>query len=130
MNANSANTASSAKMKSCSYYKKYGCSHNGYTWWEYVFLKEDHNKKKKKQAEAAHVTTDVNIQSHLLSHPQTKSNWIFDTTTSAHMLSNLDKFDTITEDHGIVKVSGKVYLKYEGRGSCLVYPLLPDGSIN
>ena len=46
------------------------------------------------------------------------------------MSSNLNKFDTITEDHGIVEVSGEVYLKYEGRGFCLVHSLLPDGSIN
>ena len=46
------------------------------------------------------------------------------------MSSNLDKFDTITEDHEIVEVGGEVYLKYERRGSCLVYLLLPNSSIN
>ena len=97
-----------------------------------MFLKEDHNKKQKEQAEATHITNDVSIYSqlHPLSHAQTQSNWIFDTAACSHMLSNLDKFDTIIEDHGIVEVGEGVYLKYEERGSCLVHLLLPDGSIN
>ena len=46
------------------------------------------------------------------------------------MTCDLDKFESILEDFGTIEVAGEIYLNYEGRGTCLVYPLLPDGSIN
>ena len=40
-------TASSTKMKSCSYCKKHGRPHIGHTWWDCQFLKEDYEKRKR-----------------------------------------------------------------------------------
>ena len=44
------------------------------------------------------------------------------------MTSNLEHFEHFTLHHGTVEVGGNHFLEYEGKGTCLVHPLLPDGT--
>ena len=44
------------------------------------------------------------------------------------MTSNLELFEVIQKDHGTVKVGGNHLLEYEGKGTCILHPLLPDGT--
>ena len=57
-----------------------------------------------------------------------KNDWIFDTATSSYISSNIDKFKTSYKNNGTVKVGGRPLLKYKGKGTCLLYPLLSDNT--
>ena len=57
-----------------------------------------------------------------------KNDWIFDTTVSLHMTSNLGRFETSSVHSGTVEVAGETFLKYKEKCSCLVYPLYPHGT--
>ena len=57
-----------------------------------------------------------------------ENNWIFDTTASSHMTSDLGRFETFSVHSGTIEVTGKTFLEYKGKGSYLIYPLYPDGT--
>ena len=44
------------------------------------------------------------------------------------MTSNIEHFEYFTPNHGTVEVGGNHYLDYEGKGTCIIHPLLPDGT--
>ena len=44
------------------------------------------------------------------------------------MTSNLGRFETFSANTGTIEVAGETFLEYKGKGSCLVYPLYPDGT--
>jgi len=113
----------------CTWCKKHGHPFEGHMWYHCSRLKEEQKKK----AQSAHVSaesTEACITDVALTAVSTPihSAWIFDTGSSSHMTSDLDKFETIIANHGTVKVGGGVILVHEGKGTCLVHPLLPDGT--
>src|SRR5258706_181716 len=61
-------------------------------------------------------------------HHKHQNDWIFDTAVSSHMTSDLDRFETFSANTGTIEVAGETFLEYKGKGSCLVYPLYPDGT--
>src|SRR5258706_1171644 len=44
------------------------------------------------------------------------------------MTSDLGRFETFSANSGTIEVAGETFLEYKGKGSCLVYPLYPDGT--
>src|SRR5258705_1649467 len=44
------------------------------------------------------------------------------------MTSDLGRFETFSANTGTIEVAGDIFLEYKGKGSCLVYPLYPDGT--
>src|SRR5258705_10480959 len=44
------------------------------------------------------------------------------------MTSDLGRFETFSVNTGTIEVAGETFLEYKGKGSCLVYPLYPDGT--
>ena len=44
------------------------------------------------------------------------------------MTSTIGNFETLQSDNGTVKVGGDHLLRYEGKSTCILHPLLPDGS--
>ena len=44
------------------------------------------------------------------------------------MTSNIVLFEVIQNDHGTVEVGDNHLLEYEGKGTCILDPLLPDGT--
>src|SRR5258706_7341405 len=44
------------------------------------------------------------------------------------MTSDLGRFETFSANTGTIEVAGETFLEYKGKGSCLVYPLYPDGT--
>ena len=44
------------------------------------------------------------------------------------MMVVLEHFEHFTPHHGTVEVGGNHFLKYKGKGTCIVHPLLPDGT--
>src|SRR5258705_1097515 len=73
------------------------------------------------------VTTDVALTA-VSAHHKHQNDWIFDTTASSHMTSDLGRFETFSANTGTIEVAGETFLEYKGKGSCLVYPLYPDGT--
>src|SRR5258708_809226 len=61
-------------------------------------------------------------------HHKHQNDWIFDTAVSSHMTSDLGRFETFSANTGTIEVAGETFLEYKGKGSCLVYPLYPDGT--
>ena len=128
----------------------------GHTWMICRRLKVEQKKKivvqkGKKKEESAHVTTDQSLsqtpvilnptvfpvfqspvvqnQAHVSTNPNKRcSIWKFDTCTSAHMTLNIELFEVIQKDHRTVKVGGNHLLEYEGKSTCILHPLLPDGT--
>src|SRR5258705_451818 len=72
-------------------------------------------------------TTDVALTA-VSTHHKHENHWIFDTTASSHMTSDLSRFETFSANTGTIEVAGETFLEYKGKGSCLVYPLYPDGT--
>ena len=74
-------------------------------------------------------TLVVQNQAHVSTNPNKRRSILkFDTCTSAHMTSNIELFENIQKDHGSVKVEGNHLVEYEGKGTCILHPLLPDGT--
>ena len=71
--------------------------------------------------------TDVALTA-VSAHYKHKNDWIFDTTMSSHMTSDLGRFETFSAHFGTIEVAGETFLEYKGKGSCLRYPLYPDGT--
>src|SRR5258705_9520760 len=44
------------------------------------------------------------------------------------MTSNIGHFETLQSNNGTVKVGGDHLLSFEGKGTCILHPSLPDGS--
>ena len=44
------------------------------------------------------------------------------------MTSDLGRFETFSVHSGTIEVAGEICLEYKGKGSCLIYPLYPDGT--
>ena len=61
-------------------------------------------------------------------HHKHENNWIFDTAASLYMTSDLGRFETFSAHFGTIEVAGETFLEYKGKGSCLIYPLYPDGT--
>src|SRR5258705_1519906 len=72
--------------------------------------------------------TDVALTAVSTHHKQHENDWIFDTAASSHMTSDLGRFETFSANSGTIEVAGETFLEYKGKGSCLVYPLYPDGT--
>ena len=106
--------------------------------------KEKANKDTKAdiKTESAHVSLKVQQQAStrqldasiyvalitMSAHHKYENGWIFDTTVSSHITSDLGRFETFSAYSGTIEVAGKTFLEYKGKGSCLVYPLYPDGT--
>ena len=73
------------------------------------------------------VGTDVALTAMSALHKH-ENVWIFDTTASSHITSNLGRFETFSVHFGTIEVASKTFLEYKGKGSCLIYPLYPDGT--
>src|SRR5258708_8304678 len=71
--------------------------------------------------------TDVALTA-VSAHHKHQNDWIFDTAVSSHMTSDLGRFETFSANTGTIEVAGETFLEYKGKGSCLVYPLYPDGT--
>src|SRR5258705_7333478 len=71
--------------------------------------------------------TDVALTA-VSTHHKHENDWIFDTAASSHMTSDLGRFETFSANSGTIEVAGETFLEYKGKGSCLVYPLYPDGT--
>src|SRR5258706_1894519 len=72
--------------------------------------------------------TDVALTAVSKHHHKHENDWIFDTAASSHMTSDLGRFETFSANSGTIEVAGETFLEYKGKGSCLVYPLYPDGT--
>ena len=72
-------------------------------------------------------STDIALTA-MSAHHKHQNNWIFDTPASSHMTSDLGRFETFSANTGTIEVAGETFLEYKGKGSCLVYPLYPDGT--
>ena len=113
----------------CTYCKKHHPhDFEGHTWVNCQRLKDEQKKRKEKQdkqdkQESAHVSTE-NVST---PNPSTHK-WKFDSYVSSHMTSNIEHFEHFTPNHGTIEVRGNYYLEYEGKGTCIIYPLLPDGT--
>ena len=130
----STGSTTSSSNKTCNGCKKHRHPHEGHMWYECHKLKEEQKKRHEKQAESAHITTESQPETALATTDVSiiphKSDWIFDTAASSHMTSDIDKFETLRTHHGTVRVGGNSFLDYEGKGTCLVHPILPNGSIS
>ena len=71
--------------------------------------------------------TDVALTA-VSTHHKHENNWIFNTTVSSHMTSDLGRFETFSVHSGTIKVAGETLLEYKGKASYLVYPLYLDGT--
>src|SRR5258706_7506414 len=71
--------------------------------------------------------TDVALTA-ISAHHKHQNDWILDTAASSHMTSDLGRFETFSANTGTIEVAGETFLEYKGKGSCLVYPLYPDGT--
>src|SRR5258706_1716510 len=71
--------------------------------------------------------TDVALTA-VSTHHKHENDWIFDTAASSHMTSDLGRFGTFSANSGTIEVAGETFLEYKGKGSCLLYPLYPDGT--
>ena len=71
--------------------------------------------------------TDVTLTA-MSTHHKLENDWIFDTAASSHMTSDLGRFETFSAHSGTIEVADETFLKYKGKGSCLVYPLYPDST--
>src|SRR5258706_15012312 len=72
-------------------------------------------------------STDIALTA-VSAHHKHHNDWIFDTAASSHMTSDLGRFETFSANTGTIEVAGETFLEYKGKGSCLVYPLYPDGT--
>src|SRR5258706_15309538 len=72
-------------------------------------------------------STDVAVTA-VSAHHKHQDDWIFDTAASSHMISDLGRFETFSANIRTIEVAGETFLEYKGKGSCLVYPLYPDGT--
>src|SRR5258705_7639468 len=72
-------------------------------------------------------STDVALTA-VSAHYKHQNDWIFDTAASSHMTSDLGSFETFSANTRTIEVAGEIFLEYKGKGSCLVYPLYPDGT--
>ena len=65
--------------------------------------------------------TDIALTA-MSAHHKHQNNWIFDTTMSLHMTSDLGEFETFSVNSRTIEVTSKTFLEYKGKGSYLVYP--------
>ena len=57
-----------------------------------------------------------------------ENDWIFDTAASSNIILDLINFETFSVHSGTIELAGKTFMDYKGKGSCLIYPLYPDGT--
>src|SRR5258706_10639273 len=152
----SSKTNAAEKKKVCNWCKKHSFPCEGHLWFQCRRLKKEQAKRKKQKEkdqkdqkgkgkadkhikpESAHVSMEVGQQQSsagtdvaltaMSAHHKHQNDWIFDTATSSHMTSDLGRFETFSANTGTIEVAGETFLEYKGKGSCLVYPLYPDGT--
>src|SRR5258706_5742122 len=94
---------------------------------ELAHLSTEVGQKSSAGTDQPSVGTDVALTA-VSAHHQHQNDWIFDTAASSHMTSDLGRCETFSANTGSIEVAGETFLEYKGKGSCLVYPLYPDGT--
>ena len=73
-------------------------------------------------------STNITIDSGFNVSTKRRSTWKFDICASSHITSTIGNFETLRSDNRTLKVGGDHLLSDEGKGTCILHPLLPDGS--
>ena len=72
-------------------------------------------------------STDIALSA-MSAHYKHQNDWIFNTTASLYMTLNLGMFETFSVNSETIEVASETFLKYEGKGLCLVYLLYLNGT--